>query len=125
MASSKEQEVAKAVENLHAGLVNADRKLLESVTAEGLTYGHSTGNTESKSEVVEAFVSGKYKFGKITVTDQTIQLFGETVATVRHKLHATTADKGKEPGEVNLIVLTVWLNTAGTWQLITRQAVRK
>jgi len=118
-----EQELKGILDNFTKGLLNGDKAILESVIAENLSYGHSGGNTENKSEVIEAFVTGKYKFGKMVISDQTIQLFGDT-AVVRQKLYATTADLGKTPGEVHLFILTVWKKMNGAWKLITRQAVK-
>lgn len=111
------------VKAFNDGLVAADRALLESLMDDHLSYGHSGGNTETKAETIDAFVSGKYKFGKIEVSEQHLQLFGDT-GVVRQKFYATTADQGKASGEVHLFILTVWKKTEGAWKLITRQAVK-
>jgi ketosteroid isomerase-like protein len=124
MAQSKEEkEVAEAVEKLKVGMVNADKALLESITADGLSYGHSGGHIDTRAEFVDACATGKSNFEKIDLSEQTIQLFGNT-AIVRHKLEGATADMGKQPGEVHLFVLTVWQKMDGKWKLISRQAVK-
>lgn len=118
-----EDTIETAVEKLSEGLVKGDRTILDSLLDENVSYGHSGGNVEGKQQVVEAFATGKYKFGKIEITDQTTQVFGDT-AVVRHHLYATTADAGKAPGEVHLFILTAWHKGADGWKLIARQAVK-
>ena len=119
----EEEQVGKVVEKLTTGLLNGDKALLESIMDENVSYGHSGGNVEGKRQVIEAFATGKYKFGTIEISDQTTQVFGDT-AVVRHHLHATTADAGKTPGEVHLFILTAWYKTEQGWKLVARQAVK-
>lgn len=120
--SKQEKEVADAVEKLRKAMVDADSVALSDLTADGLTYGHSGGNVETKADFVRTLVSGKSDFVTIALTDQTIQV-SKDMAIVRHKLSATTNDGGK-PGEVHLKILSVWQKTKGGWKMWARQAVK-
>jgi hypothetical protein len=92
------------------------------MTAENLTYGHSSGLIEDKAAFVEALVSGKSDFVAINLSEQTIKVTGNT-ATVRHKLSGDALNSGA-PSKLNLSVLLVWVKINGDWKLLARQAVK-
>lgn len=121
-AQSGEGDVAKAVETLRQAMIDANKQALENITADNLTYGHSSGLTEDKAAFVEALVSGKSDFQNITLSEQTIRVTDNT-ATVRHKLSGDAINNGT-PGKVNLSVLLVWIKVKGDWKLLARQAVK-
>lgn len=123
MAQTIEQkEVAASVEMLRKAMIDADSSMLSKIADDSLTYGHSSGFVQHKPEFIHSFTSGASDFITIDLSDQTIQLFGNT-AIVRHILSAQTNDNGK-PGTVKLKILTVWQKENGDWKLIARQAVR-
>lgn len=117
-----ETAVAAAVENLKQAMISGERTALESIAADQLTYGHSSGKVEDKAAFVEAIASGKSDFVSIDLTEQTITVSGD-VAIVRHKLSAQTNDGGN-PGTVKLAILTVWKKQGKAWKLLARQAVK-
>ena len=120
--SKDETAVAAAVEKLRKAMIDGNRQDLESIASDKLSYGHSSGLVESKSEFVEKIASGKSDFVTIDLPDQTISVSGKT-AIVRHKLNATTNDGGK-PGEVHLQVLLIFQKDQKQWKLLARQAVK-
>lgn len=120
--SKQETAVANTVLRLHQAMINADKTELEDLTAEILSYGHSSGLIDNKKEFVEKIVSGRSDFVFIEMEDVLVNISGK-VAVVRHKLHAKTNDNGK-PGEVNLRILLVWQKLHGQWKLLARQAVK-
>ena len=116
--------VSEAVAQLRQAMLSADGEQLRSLAHEELTYGHSGGQIQNKQEFVDTFTSGASVFTSIDISDQTIRIAGDT-AIVRHILKATTNDKGKGPGNVNISILLVWVKSENTsWQLLARQAVR-
>lgn len=125
MAQTKDEKaVAEANEKLRKAMVDADAATLNNLTDDQLTYGHSGGSApETKKEFVENIVNGNSDFVTIDLTDQTIVVKG-TTAIIRHRLVATTHDKGKEPGTVDLLILLVWHKDKGEWKLLARQAVK-
>ncbi|MCE6992149.1 nuclear transport factor 2 family protein [Dyadobacter sp. CY323] len=124
MAQSKEEsEVAKAVEELKALLVEPAQKGLEAISAKELSYGHSNGLVEDQKTFVESLMSKKYDFVTMDLTEQTIKIVGNA-AIVRHILTAKTDDAGKGPGTANIKVLQVWQKQGNKWVLIARQAVK-
>ncbi len=119
---SKEKKVATVIEQFRKAMVDGDRKILEELTSDRLSYGHSGGHIDNKKEFVEKIVSGQSDFVSIELKDQTISISGKT-AIVRHTLNAITNDNGKA-GEVYLLVLQVWQKVHGQWKLVARQAVK-
>ena len=117
-----EKAVADAVEQLRSAMVNGDKAVLEKITDEKLSYGHSSGQIDDKKVFVEKLTSGTSDFVTIDLTEQTISI-SEKVAIVRHTLKAKTNDGGK-PGEVNIKVLLIWQKEKGGWKLVARQAIR-
>lgn len=123
MAQTKEQQaVSDEVEKMRKAMVDGDRAVLQSIAADSLSYGHSSGKVENKTEFVENIASGKSDFVTIDLTEQTISIAGNN-AIVRHILSAATNDGGK-PGTVKLKILLVWVKEKGQWKLLARQAVK-
>lgn len=123
-AQSKQgQQVAAAVEALRKAMVDGNRTALENIAMDGLSYGHSSGKVEDKATFVENIANGNSDFVTIDLTDQTIFVSGKT-AIVRHRLSATTNDKGKGAGTVNLAIMTVWQKDKKEWKMLARQAVK-
>lgn len=120
--SKKEKSVQVAVNNLIAAMISGDRQALEQSASAHLSYGHSGGHVEGRTEFVEKIASGKSDFVTIDIVDQTIDIVGKT-AIVRHNFNATTNDAGK-PGTVKLKVLLIFKKENGTWKMLARQAVK-
>lgn len=118
-----EKEVTDAVEKLRTAMINGDKTMLEKLTADKLSYGHSGGHIDDRKEFVEKIVSGASNFESIDLVEQTISI-SDDVAIVRHVLNAKTNDAGKEPGEVHLRILLIWQKEKGSWKLLARQAVK-
>jgi len=120
--SKDETAVAAAVEKLKKAMIDGDKKELDEIVMDKLSYGHSSGKVEAKSDFVENIASGKSDFVTIDLVDQSISI-SDDIAVVRHKLNATTNDSGK-PGEVHLLVLLIFQKDHKQWKLLARQAVK-
>lgn len=120
--NKEEQSLNTAVEKLKNAMISGERKALEEVASDDLSYGHSGGKIEDKSAFVEAIANGKSDFVTIDLKNQTVKITGKT-AIVRHELHATTNDGGKS-GEVHLGIMLVWQKQGKDWKLLARQAYK-
>ncbi len=120
--SKAQQAVANAVEKLRKAMIDADKTMLEKLTADQLSYGHSSGKVEDKNSFVANIVNGNSDFVSINLSEQTISISGRT-AIVRHIFSAKTNDGGR-PGDANIRILLVWQKQKGDWKLLARQAVR-
>lgn len=117
------QSVSDAAEKLRSAMISGEKSALESLIVPELTYGHSGGHIDDAAEFVEKLVSKKSDFVTIDISNQNIQIVGNT-AIVRHHFYATTADQGKAPGDVTLDILLVWTKVKKDWKLLARQAVK-
>ena len=118
----QEAAVTNAVEQLRKAMVDGDSVMLDKLTLPQLSYGHSGGHIDDKTEFVHKLVSGGSDFVTIELTEQTISVSKNT-AVVRHKLNAATNDNGK-PAVVHLAVLLIWQKLHGDWKLLARQAIK-
>lgn len=114
--------VTAAIEFMRKAMIDGDRYNLNKLAAEELSYGHSSGKIQNKTEFVEDIAGGKSDFVTIDLTDQTVKVVGNT-AIVRHKLSAQTNDGGK-PGTTVLGVMLIFEKQKGQWRLLARQAYK-
>jgi ketosteroid isomerase-like protein len=120
--SGDEAAVAQAVEAFRNAMLQADRGQFQALCADQLSYGHSAGRIETKTQFIDAATSGRSTWKFMTLTDQTTQVVGNT-AIVRHTLTGETERDGKT-NPVKIGVLMVWHKQDGKWQLLARQSVR-
>lgn len=120
---SDTEVITEAAEKLRLAMISGEKSALESLILPELTYGHSGGHIDDAKEFVEKLVSKKSDFVTIEITNQRVQIVGNT-AIVRHHFYATTADLGKAPGDVTLDILLVWTKVKNDWKLLARQAVK-
>lgn len=115
--------VQKALETLRIQMLDPTDVGLKSISHPALTYGHSNGKIENQKEFMEAFLTGASDFTSLDFSDVKIEIVGKT-AVVRHILMAESADKGKQPGKVNIKVMLVFTKDKTGWLLLGRQAVK-
>ena len=126
MVSAQKKEMNEllfATETFRFAMISGDKASLMQLTAETLSYGHSSGVVENKQQFVDKLVSGASDFVTIDISEQQVELYKST-AIVRHTLKATTNDNGKS-GTVQLHILQVWVKEKNGWLLAARQAVKK
>ena len=120
--SAGETKVAAAAEALRKGLVDADKKILDEVTATQLSYGHSSGKVENKEQFINEVINGPVDFISIDISNQTISIVDKS-AVVRHIFYTKMKRDGKDD-EIKISVLQVWQKQKGKWKLLARQAVK-
>ena len=119
---SDQKQLETMVVELYQAMIAKDRNTLEKLTAETLSYGHSSGTLENKAAYIEAILNGPFEFLSIDPANQTISVSGDT-AIVRHIFNA----KGKNNGEnvdVHIGVILVFQKHTRVWKLIARQAYK-
>ena len=120
--SPDEAAVARAVDAFSKAMIAADKAALESLTAEELSYGHSSPKVDTRASFVDSIVTGKSAFKTIDLTRQTIQVVGD-IAIVRAHFASDIIPEGR-PGHVELEMLMIWQKRGGAWKLLARQAFK-
>jgi ketosteroid isomerase-like protein len=121
-ASPDETDVAAAVDRLTQAMWHKDIAQLNALTAENLTYGHSSGNIQDKRAFIADIETGKSAFNELKMLNQKITLSGD-VALVRNHFSAQAVNSGKVvPTEIENF--QIWQKQNGEWLLIGRQAFR-
>lgn len=115
-------EVWEKTQQLSTAMVNADSIVLDALTDNQLSYGHSSGSIDNKKKFIHKLTSGSSDFVEIKLDASDIIISGKT-AIVRHDLNAKTLDN-QVAGEVHLKVMLVWKYTKKKWKLLARQAVK-
>ena len=115
--------VAEAVAALTKAMLAPDKARLEALTADQLSYGHSSGKVEDKATFVDVVASKKTVYKSIELSNQTVAVAGND-AIVRH---AWESESGTGDGQWNVSkigVLQVWQKQASGWRLLARQAFK-
>lgn len=121
--SKQQKEVAAAVELFKKGIVDADKGLLNSITANELVYGHSSGKVQNKTEFITEIINPQaMDYTSVDMTDQTIEISGQ-VAIVRHIYSAETINNGTA-GHLKIGNMLIWQKQHGKWKLLARQAYK-
>ncbi len=120
--NKNEVTVKDAVEQFRKTMLDPDSILLDKLTSSKLSYGHSGGHIDGKTEFIQKLTSGQTDFVTLEFTEITISV-SKNMAIVRHKLNAVTNDN-KKPGEVHLAVMLIWQKQRGHWKLMARQAIK-
>ena len=119
--SKDENEVAASVEKLNKAIVDADSTTLANLTANELSYGHSTAKLQNKTQFIGDVIHGA-DFLNIDATDQTITMAGNN-AIVRHIFSAKLVSNGTQ-NDVRIGILMVWQKQNGKWKLLARQGYK-
>jgi len=117
-----EKDVADAVDKLTQAMWHKDIAGLKALTADTLTYGHSSGKVQDKQEFIADIETGRSGFNELKMLNQKIFMYGD-VALVRNHFSAQAVNSGVVvPTEIENF--QTWQKRDGKWQLIGRQAFR-
>jgi hypothetical protein len=121
-AQSQNKDIESSIDALNKAMISQDKTILENLTAEELSYGHSTGAVENKSEFEKNVLNGTVKFSSIENTNQQIGL-ADNVAIVR----CVSAIKGTNNGavlDIRIGILMIWQKQGANWKLLARQGYK-
>ncbi len=120
--SGDEAAVAQAVEAFRKAQLAKDRNQFETLCADQMTYGHSSGRIETKKQFIDDATGPRSVWKFIDLSKQTIQIVG-TNAVVRHIFTGENVSGGKT-NAINIGILMVWQKQDGRWKLLARQAYK-
>ena len=121
-AQTDEEKLTATVKEFHQALVNKNTVSINQQTDKALSYGHSNGWVETKTDVIKDLETGyisyqSYKEDSISV------LINGNMANVRFNADITATMKATTT-TFHLKVLEVWVKKGKRWVLFARQAVK-
>jgi len=120
--SKAESEIRQLESRRIQAMVKADAEELNRVLADDLTYTHSSGQVDSKSQLIESLKSGERKYQMIEPQDVKVRLYGDAaIVTGRAKLK--TVSKGQE-SSFQAQFTDVYAKKKGHWQMVAWQSSR-
>jgi hypothetical protein len=111
-----------AMNRLNAAMIAGDAQKLRELTADSLSYGHSSGRIEDQKAFIEKIASGQTRYKRIELSKTEKKVNGN-VAVVRNHFSGTVETAGKL-SDVDFDALLVWQKEAGLWKLIARQGYK-
>ena len=120
--TTDEEKLTATVKEFHQALVNKNTVSINQQTDKALSYGHSNGWVETKTDVIKDLETGlisyqDYKEDSITITSNGAMANVRFVAQVAATLKGTSTN-------FRLRVLEVWVKKSNRWVLFARQAVK-
>ena len=112
-----------AMQQLDKALLQKDETVLKSVLHKDLSYGHSNGWIQSKSDILNDFKSGKLAYDKIENNSSVIIIITRDYATVKTNTNAEGVVNGTA-FNLKLHIMQFWIKTKNGWQLIARQSAK-
>jgi hypothetical protein len=114
--------VESAVDALTRALLAGDGAALDALTADGLSYGHSSGVVQDKAAFIEPLATKRASFPSIALSDRSVSVVGED-AIARHVFTGESVANGKT-APVHIGVMQVWHREGDRWRLLARQAFK-
>ena len=113
-----------AMQQLDKALLQKDETVLRSVLHDDLSFGHSNGWIQSKSDILNDFTSGKLTYNKIENNSSAIVKISKQYATVKTNTNAEGTVNGTA-FKLTLHIMQFWIKTKTGWQLIARQSAKQ
>lgn len=121
-AQTNEEKLIKTVKEFHQALVNKNTVSINQQTDKVLSYGHSNGWVQTKTDLIKDFETGYISYKSISEDSITVAMNGN-MANVRFISDITAVFKGST-SNFRLKVLEVWMKKGKRWILFARQAVK-
>jgi hypothetical protein len=121
-AQTDEEKLTTALKEFHQALVNKNTTSINQQTDKALSYGHSNGWVETKTDVIKDLETGYIVYHSYTEDSLKITI-NESVANARFVADVSATLNGNATN-VHIKVLEVWVKKGKRWILFARQAVR-
>jgi hypothetical protein len=106
----------------HTVFGTKDSATLEGLLAKTVSYGHSHGNLQTRSEMIKGVSHNVSNYTDTAVS--AIKIFiQDNTAIVRYLFKAKENKKDGTVTDLNFAMMLVWIKENGEWKLMGRQAV--
>ena len=121
-AQTVEEKLMATLKEFHQALVNKNTVFINQQTDKALSYGHSNGWVETKSEMISDLETGYIVYHSYKEDSLNITVNGN-MANARFTADLNVTLKGNTSA-FHLKVLEVWVKKGKRWILFARQAVK-
>lgn len=121
-AQTETEKLTKTLKEFHQALVSKNIISVNQQTDKALSYGHSNGWVETKSDMLKNIETGYLDYKEFKEDSLNISM-NDNMANARFIADINVTLNGK-PGNYHLKVLEVWVKKGKRWVLFARQAVR-
>ena len=121
-AQTDEEKLTATVKEFHQALVKKNTVSINQQTDKALSYGHSNGWVQTKTDLIKDFETGYISYQNFKEDSITVLINGN-MANVRFVADITVTMKAAT-NTYHLKVLEVWVKKGKRWVLFGRQAVK-
>lgn len=121
-AQTETEKLGTVVKEFHQALVKGNTVSINQQTDKAMSYGHSNGWVETKTELMKNLETGYMKYNSYREDSIQVTMNGN-MANVRFVADISASLNGNN-GNFHLKVLEVWVKKGKRWLLFARQAVR-
>lgn len=121
-AQTDEDKLTSTLKEFHQALVKKNTVSINQQTDKALSYGHSNGWVETKTELIKNLETGYMNYNSIKEDSIQVMINGN-VANVRFVADLAATLNGNS-NMFHLKVLEVWVKKGKRWLLFARQAVK-
>lgn len=121
-AQTNEEKLITTVKEFHQALVKKNTVSINQQTDKVLSYGHSNGWVQTKTDLIKDFETGYISYQSFKEDSITVSMNGN-MANVRFIADITATLKGTT-NSFHLKVLEVWVKKGNRWILFGRQALK-
>src|ERR1700693_1292850 len=112
----------RAVEALRKATLTQDKAQLTTLTADQVSYGHSSAVVQNKAEFIDGVMNRKGVVKSIDFPELKITMAGNN-AVARH-LWVSEGETDGKPVSTKIGILAVWTKQDGGWKLLARQGYK-
>ncbi len=122
-AQTDEEKLSTTLKEFHQALINKNTVSINQQTDKALSYGHSNGWVETKTEMIKNLETGYTSYKSIKEDSLQVVINGN-VANARFIGDYEVSLNGGNVVVYHLKVLEVWVRKGKRWLLFARQAVK-
>src|SRR5438045_9353049 len=115
-------QVTTKMQDLRNAFLSKDSITLSALLADDVSYGHSTGIIQTKSQLIRDIMSGAQDYKVIERSDMNIRIYDNAVIVVL-KLKVNVIANGK-PMDVNMNATLTWIKINNEWKLVERKSAK-
>ena len=121
-AQSDEEKLTVTLKEFHQALVQKNTVSINQQTDKALSYGHSNGWIETKTDLIDHLESGYIKYSSYREDSLQLTVNGN-MANARFVADINVTLNGNN-GNYHLKVLEVWVRKGKRWLLFARQGIK-